>query len=222
MQLSIDIIISVAKYVAHLPYSHYTVKMISPLSLSLIIIGGLWFCLWQKNWRYLAIIPLILGSYLAFASPLPNLLIDGDRKFFAFYDRKNGLVFSKKVRSKRQRKSWMNKMGEEKYKTINDLSPENKKLSGIFCQKQYCRLEINNHQILILIARNENDFICQSSADIIVNMTKKYQIPNCPHANFKTIINNSDLAKKGGHFLYLERELPKITTIIGSSGKRFW
>ena len=50
---------------------------------------------------------------------------------------------------------------------------------------------------------------------IAADMTKKYQMPKCHN---KIIIDNTDLAIKGSHFLYLKAYKPaKVTTIIDNS-----
>src|SRR5690606_19724340 len=153
----------------------FTVQMISPFSLSLMTFGGLWFCLWQKSWRFLAILPLILGIYFAYKTPLPNLLIDGEQRFFALYNKEIGLVFSEIIRSENIKNIWMKKMGENEVKTIGNLSEKEAEKLALFCQKPFCQLQISGHKILIHKARNKEDFICQKQANIVVNLTKKYQ-----------------------------------------------
>ena len=111
-------IIKIANFVANLPYSNIIAPTVPTISLITIIFGFIWLCLWQKKWRYLGIIPIILGTFLAYKTPLPNLIIDGKMQYFAIYDEKKGLFFSKKMKETSRVKSLMQKMAQNDFKTV--------------------------------------------------------------------------------------------------------
>ena len=203
MSYTIGLVIDIANFVAGLPYAVSKVSMISASSFGLLIFGGLWFCLWCQKWRWLAILPITIGIYLACKTPLPNLLIDGERKYFAVLDYKDELIFSKKSDhlSIRQ-KEWMQKTGESKFK-----------FNSNWCSDLNCFIQVQEKKILLLINRNKVDFICKSDADIIINMTKKYQLPDCLKNKF--LINNLELQENGSYFLYLENN--QIKKIVDAS-----
>jgi competence protein ComEC len=177
MQISIGWIIDIANYVATIPNSYLTIKSICPTSFGLIILGGLWFLLWQQNWRLIGIVLIIIGIYLGYKSPLPDLLIDYDKKMVAFYDN-DKLVFLKPVRNK-QVMIWTRKMGLNQFTNINDLNDEEKQKFKIDCDKNLCQFFIHQKQVLVLQGRNRIDEICKKDYDLIININNKYQTPIC-------------------------------------------
>jgi hypothetical protein len=146
----------------------------------------------------------------------PNILFDDKQKFFAIYDEKDGLVFSKKLRASKQRESWMRRMNEVKFKSLEDFSDQWKKQRGIFCDEKKCVIE-KNQKILVLLKRNKISKICQKNFiddfEVIVNLTSKYQLPNCI-SDKKIKIDNLDFYQKGGHFLYFSGDKISIKTAI--------
>src|SRR5262249_27634649 len=41
-------------------------------------LGGLWLCLWQNKWRWLGLVPVIIGTLGFLVTPRPDILIDDD------------------------------------------------------------------------------------------------------------------------------------------------
>lgn len=200
MQISIGRIVDIAHFVSNLPHSYLTVKEISTSSFALIILGGLWFCLWQKNWRFLGFVPIILGIYLGYKTPTPDLLIHSEKKIFAFaYERK--LIFSKPTKSK-QSAIWAKKLGLNEFSDIDDLSDAEKENLQADCNKDYCQIFLKNKKIIALIGRNKITKICDENYDVIINLSHKYQLPKCAKA--ETVIDNEDLKRNGNYFLHLE------------------
>ncbi len=195
LKLALAYIIKISNFIANLKFSNIDISLISTHSLIIIIFGFLWLCLWQKNWRYLGFIAIIIGLFLAFTTPLPNLIIDGKRQFFAIYNEEKGLFFSKKVRKSFRVKNLIKKMGQKDFKTIDKMKDEE-----IYCQYESCSAKINNQNILILTKRNKIDKICKAKYDILINMSK-YQLPNCINSS-KKIINNIELDKSGSQYLH--------------------
>jgi competence protein ComEC len=52
-------------------------------ALLLLVFGGLWLALWRESWRYLGVVPMLLGFALWGAAPKPDVLIDRDAALFA-------------------------------------------------------------------------------------------------------------------------------------------
>jgi competence protein ComEC len=51
-----------------------------------MVAGGLWFCLWTKQWRWWGAAPIAAGLLLTVLEPLPDLLVTGDGKHLALID----------------------------------------------------------------------------------------------------------------------------------------
>ncbi len=50
---------------------------------ALMVVGGLWLCLWVGRVRWFGFAPLGLGALVAFAAPVPDLLVTGDGQHLA-------------------------------------------------------------------------------------------------------------------------------------------
>ena len=57
-----------------------------------------------------------------------------------------------------------------------------------------------NKKFLVLLKRSKISEICKNDFDVIVNLTRKYQLPDCIAEN-KIKIDNKDFYLKGGQFL---------------------
>ena len=98
----------------------------------------------------------------------PKLILDPEKKFFAIYSKKDGLRFSKTYNNPTfKQKKLMKKMGESNYKKIENNN-------YIFCKKEYCIIE---NEKLIIKDRMKKSEICNFKE--IINMTKKYDLPEC-------------------------------------------
>jgi competence protein ComEC len=59
-------------------------------SYALMMMGGIWLCLWRTRWRLLGVLPCILGATAALLTPKPDLLISGDGRHLALNDQIDG------------------------------------------------------------------------------------------------------------------------------------
>lgn len=177
MQISIEWIIQISNYVANLPDAYMAVKSISKPSFALIIFGGLWFLIWKKSWRFLGFFPIILGIYFASQTPIPKLLIDEERKMFAFYYNEK-LIFLKATKSN-QAKVWARSLGLVNYYSIDDLSEEEKQNLQLNCSETFCKFYFDGKKIIVLKGRNKLTEICDNKYDLVVNLNRKYKVPEC-------------------------------------------
>lgn len=91
LKIAIQFLINVAGTVAHLPGAAIIVPEQSPIFLALFVLGGIWFCLWQQQWRYLGIIPMLIAFCCLKLTADPKIIIpereqvvygfDGQRAF---------------------------------------------------------------------------------------------------------------------------------------------
>ena len=67
--------------------------------------------------------------------------------------------------------------------------------------------ESKARKMLVLYKRVKLSRVCSDkNYDIIVNLTRKYELPDClVRGKNNLIIDSYDLLQKGGHFIYLEK-----------------
>ena len=78
MGLGITMMVGIGKWVAGWPGALTVLPQISGTALVLIVLGGLWLCLWQTRTRALGLVIAALGLALAPPSTRPDVLIDRD------------------------------------------------------------------------------------------------------------------------------------------------
>jgi len=91
MGWAIDFMTSVGFFAADLPGGQGLVGRIHPWTTALAIAGLCWLCLWQKSWRLLGVVPLVVALMLAPFASRPDILIAADAASVAVRDADGGL-----------------------------------------------------------------------------------------------------------------------------------
>lgn len=81
--LSLELLLSLAHMVAEAPGAVAMLPGMATGAFSLVIAGGLWFCLWRTNWRLAGLAPAAIGLVWMLRTPPPDLLITGDGRHLA-------------------------------------------------------------------------------------------------------------------------------------------
>jgi competence protein ComEC len=81
--VAIDALLWTAHEVANASGAVATLAAMPALAFALMIVGGLWLCLWTSRPRLLGLIPFALGAGAAAFSPAPDLLVTGDGRHLA-------------------------------------------------------------------------------------------------------------------------------------------
>lgn len=191
MNLGVLALEKIANFITSLPYSHFSSPWLPGSGLALASFGLLIICLGKSKIRLIGALIFLLSFLTIFSIKNPDLIFEKNQKFFAVYDGEN-LFFSKKLRASKQRQLWMDEFDQKEFKII-------------FCEKNFCEVEVKNHKILALLKRNKIDEICKKDFDVIVNLTKKYKLPHCIKENIIRIDNENFLTKET-QFLFFENE----------------
>lgn len=197
MKHGIILIEKIADFVAAFELSHWLVPQFSSCGLIIAVVGLSLILLSSSYLRYVGILVFVCSFMTIFFVKKPDILFEGRQKFFAIYEQ-NSLIFSKYLKPSKQRQLWMNKAEEKKFKTFLTAPQKN-----ILCDEKKCVLN-KEKRILVLLKRNKISEICaenkKNNFDVVVNLTKKYELPDC--FNQRAIkIDNQDFYQKGGHFI---------------------
>src|SRR5205814_6109231 len=74
----IAVMVAMGRWVSGLPGAVSLAPAMPLGALVLISLGGLWLALWQRGWRWLGVVPILLGALLAYIAPLPDMLVAPD------------------------------------------------------------------------------------------------------------------------------------------------
>lgn len=91
LEISINILINIASYSASMPGSVSALPAMTTGAFALMIMAGLWICLWRGRPRWFAIPIFAAGAAWAVLTPSPDLLITSDGRHVALRDPGGGL-----------------------------------------------------------------------------------------------------------------------------------
>jgi ComEC/Rec2-related protein len=152
MQQAIKVLILIAHYVAKMPYSSFISKSMPCVSLILLTIGLLWYCLFRGKFKFPSVIFLTLGALLMIFNQKPVLLFDGKSKVFAYLNDNQEVIFSAKKISRFTKDNWLRYLGKSKASYYNsNINQE---------------LKVENERCLLLLDKQRYDFSCQHKKNL--------------------------------------------------------
>ena len=84
---AIELLLDLAHWVAGMKGAVAALPSMSNAAFALMVVGGLWLCLWTTtSVRLLGLVPMVLGAAAAVALPAPDLLVTGDGRHLALLD----------------------------------------------------------------------------------------------------------------------------------------
>ncbi len=205
---SISIIMNIAQIVSSWKFSYFTTLRMPEFAFGVAAFGFVINCIMNSRIRWLGGFIFIISFLSLYFAKQPQILFDADQKFFAIYNKEDGLIFNKELRPSKKRDLWMQEFYQKEFKFFDS---NYKDIAN--CDDKKCVLEIENKRILILLGRNKISELCnknlKSSFDLIVNLTSRYIIPKCLE-NSQVIIDNLDFYKNGGYAIYSYNEVLEI------------
>ncbi len=113
MGWGIEAVIRMAETASSWPSAVVHVKAMPKAALLALSFGGLWLCLWAKPWRWLGLVPGLVGAVLWWAAASPDILLSADAKLWAARDPGNGeLVLSSRRAGKVTGEIWLRRNGQ--------------------------------------------------------------------------------------------------------------
>jgi competence protein ComEC len=189
MNEGIILLEKIINFINNIPGSDLSSPYLSSIGLIIATVGIALMLFHKKHLRCYGMILFLLSFSELKISEKPDLIFEKEQKFFAIYDKENGLVFSKKIRDSKQRRAWMKRFNENEFKVVD------------FCEKNKCEFEKKGKKILIILKRSKISEICKNEFDLVVNLTKKHELPSCVKS--KQLIDNFDFYSKGTHEINL-------------------
>lgn len=216
MQWSIDAFIWIAHWAASLPKAVLMTPFMPTLSLLLIVLGGLWLCLWQAvRLRILGLVPIVLAFILMLLSPKPDMIIDGKGKLFAVRGEDGELMVSSRQHSRFARTMWLKQNGQtEALNFMKEIKEDTK--SPITCDEHQCHYLAKGTLTLFALTANGLPTSCDNTL-LLVNLAE--EAPSC-HVPYS--ITQTDLLTKGTHLVFLEKDRVRMETVADMRGDRLW
>ena len=234
MGVGISAVLEIAHSVSDLPGAART--LISPTSwgLVMIVLGGLWLCLWNSRLRWFGIPMIATGLLSVSLNPPPHILIDGQARLVAVrLDHGDGriLAVSSLRRSQRTQQEWMRRTASQsriawsQYQAPftqpgrhSSESFEDSGLTHLFCDSMACIYETRGVKVALVLNADALPEDCRR-ADIVVALVPIFN--PCPAR--LGVIDRFDLWKNGAYAVWLDDGAkPRIVSVADRRGARPW
>jgi len=197
MNTGIEAMLKVARYIGDLPGSISLLPTIPAYILVIFVSGFLWLTLWDRKWRILGTIPVVLSLAMLFTLKFPSMIIDAKYKSILV---KNDSTLLK-IGGKNRYSNW--------YKNQWLSLTNTHDIRKIFVKENHYSFANNRYLIDVELngyKRKSND----------INSIK------INNQNNELIITSKDLEEKGSYFIYLEGKKIRYEYSIKEAIHRPW
>ncbi|WP_417318048.1 ComEC/Rec2 family competence protein [Emcibacter sp.] len=202
MMFGLDVIIACAGYVAKLPWSISLIPSMGTGALVTMVIGALWFILWQGKIRRAGLFIFLAGVGLALFYRTPDIMIDNRGRLIAVKGADGDLRLSDRRGSRIVREQWAQYYGQERADKWISSEDGQSGLLPIGCDSLSCLYHPvrgeHNWQIAFVQDERALDEDCRS-ADIVISLVPVKIKCSAP----RLILDRWDFYEKGGHFIWL-------------------
>lgn len=216
MGLGLEAMDWISGSVAGLPGSVAHVGAMPPAALGLIVLGGVWLCVWRKPWRLAGLALAVPGLVLMLTQRPADILIDGDGRLIATRAADGELWFSTLRRAQFAGGIWLRRSGQEE-KSVWPWREGAAAPAGMRCDSLGCVQEIDGQIIAFVRDSRALPEDC-AGADLVISLVPvRGACPN-PH----TVIDRFDLWRNGAHAIWLEADGARVRTVAETRGDRPW
>lgn len=214
MGWGIDGIIAVAEQTRRLPGAAVVVPTLPTVGLTLITLGGLWLCLWQRLWRAAGLAVIAAGAATVLFTRPPDLLIADDGRLFAVADPAGRLLLSSD-RDEFVGDAWLRRSGMS---AIGSLPFDGYGAEGrLACDSLGCIYSAHGRRIAV-VRQPAALFEDCALADVVVSL-EPVRIP----CGASTVIDRFDLWRNGAHAIWVgEDGAIDIRSVQEMRGRRPW
>ncbi len=208
----VALIIKIALMVAQWPYALLHVPAMPALALTIIVLGGLWLCLWRRRWRWFGFVPIFIGALYMLYTPQPDFLVTADGKTWAARLTDGRLAVPNLRHDKFTIEQWQERLGNPDVVDANDL-PETE--SQLRCDDAGCVYHHGMHVLAMPKIEAAALEDCER-ADVVI---APFRIKDCAARH---VIDDPELWRHGAHAIYFSGDAMRIEYVREKRGERPW
>ena len=211
MGLGIELMVGAGEWVASWPGAVTILPRISGFSLALIVLGGLWLCLWRTRTRALGLVIAASGLALAPGGERPDILIEREGATAALRSESGNLVFPPATAASYSVDNWLLADGDDRDATA--AADE-----SIFrCDTLGCIGTVKGKTVALIRDAGALEEDCRLADIVIAPFTVGKK---CRAA--RVIVDRRMLKAEGAHALYIEGLSIRTETVAAARGHRPW
>ena len=216
MGWGIDAVVWIARKVAEQPGAVSLVPAMPAAALLVIVVGGLWLCLWRSRWRFLGIAIIGGGMVAAGLERRPDILVDGEAKVMAVRGLDGELWVSTRQRGRFVSDVWLRRDGQKETLTW-PRDGEGAPTAGLRCDTLGCIQRRGDKTIAFVRDPRAFDEDCRR-ADLVVSAVPAWNL--CPGP--ETVVDRFDLWRSGSHAIWLGPDGVRVESVAEARGERPW
>jgi competence protein ComEC len=220
MGWGISAMLAVARLFSGFPGAAGHFAAMPAAALGLIVVGGLWFLLWARRWRWLGVAPVAAGILMTVTVRQPDLLIAQDGKLVAIRMENGAIALSNRAHDKFTQSVWVRRAGEG---DIEDNPPVSLRDAPAAqqCGNGVCLFTVAGHKGAILSDVRGFGAACDADGrggpEVVIS-----QIAAHAHCAAPLVIDRTDLARDGAQSVTFTDQGPRVETVREVSGERPW
>ncbi len=216
MGWGIDLLLGTAEGVAAWPGATTPVRAMPTSGLVLVVLGGLWLCLWRRRWRLLGLAAVLAGLASLPLNRPPDVLASDDGRLLAVRAADGGLWLSSRRRGRFNAETWLRRAGEAEGQTWpRSGAAANGALS---CDSLGCIYRKGGWKVALVKDGRALDEDCRL-ADVVISLVS---LPDRLCRDPAAVIDRSDLWRDGGHAVWLEEGGVRVESVENVRGRRPW
>jgi competence protein ComEC len=212
MGLGIEIMVGAAKEVASWPSAVSILPRISGTALALMVLGGLWLCLWRTRMRAAGLMIVALGVAIAPAGKRPDVLIGRDGAVAALRSGSGNLVFPPATAASYSVENWLLADGDDR-----DADEAAGGTTAFQCDPLGCIGRVKGKTVALVRHPGALEEDCRIADIVIAPFTVGKR---CRAA--RVIVDRRMLKAEGAHALYIEGLSIRTETVAEQRGRRPW
>jgi competence protein ComEC len=211
MGFGIGLLLATGKWIASWPGAVSVLPSIPGVSLLLLVLGGLWLCLWQTRWRALGLVIAAAGLLLSGERTKPDILIERDGRALALRTEEGKLALPPATRASYSIDNWLLADGDERDAEAASTG------SSFRCDLLGCIGKLKGKTVAFVKhpAALEDD--CRL-ADIVIAPFSVGR--GCEQA--RVVVDRRALRQDGAHALYFEGLSIRTENVADARGRRPW
>jgi competence protein ComEC len=200
----------IAHFVAGIPGASVLLSAWPDAGILTIAVGGLWIGLWRRRWRWLGLVPVAIGVWLATVSVPPDILIARSGTQAAVRNPDGNLTILAVKPDDYTVAQWLLRDGDNR--SMGEAR------TGASCDFEGCAARLANGRLAVLALRSSSlTEDCKRAAVLISAVPVRI-----PCEGPLAVIDRFDIARGGAMTVTLAGEKPIIETVAATRRNRIW
>jgi competence protein ComEC len=214
MGWGIDLILAIADHVASWPLAAFVVPAAPPVSLLVVVLGGLWLCLWRGRVRWLGIVGLVVAGLVWAAAVPPDALVEPEARMAALRGPDGRYALTPGRGARQATETWLRRAGQT---TWAPWAEPGAPTDWMACDGLGCLARFEGGVVAMVrdpLALAED---CHDVDVVILLGAEGYaRCPGIP------VIDRRFLARAGATAIWLDADGPRFVTAAEARGERLW